>query len=88
MPHLPLQEDNEMKVKILEKCFTGHGGNMMKGEEHDLPDRTAEKLINRGYAEAASAPKAAPKAKAPKKTTRSVGLEKSETKLEKPESDK
>ena len=83
MPHLPLQEDNEMKVKILEKCFTGHGGNMMKGEEHDLPDRTAEKLIKRGYAEAASAPKA----KAPKKTTRSVGLKKSEEKLEKPESD-
>ncbi len=76
-----------MKVKILEKCFTGHGGNMMKGEEHDLPDRTAEKLIKRGYAEAASAPKAAPKAKAPKKTTRSVGLKKSEEKLEKPESD-
>jgi hypothetical protein len=83
MPHLPLKEDNDMKVKILEKCFTGHGGNMMKGEEHDLPDRTAEKLIKRGYAEAASTPKA----KAPKKSNRSVGLKKSATKLEKPESD-
>ena len=87
MPHLPLQEDNDMKVKILQKCFTGFGGNMMKGEEHDLPDNTAEKLIKRGYAEAASAPKAAPKAKAPKKSNRSVGLKKSATKLEKPESD-
>ena len=44
-----------MKVKILQKCFTGFGGNMMVGEEHDLPDNTAEKLIKRGYAEAATA---------------------------------
>ena len=45
----------------------------MAGEEHDLPDRTAQKLIARGYAEAATAPKPkATKPKAPKKTTRSV----------------
>ena len=75
-----------MKVKILEKCFTGFGGNMMKGEEHDLPDKTAEKLIKRGYAQAATAPKA--KSKPAKKTNRSVGLEKSDVKLETPESDK
>lgn len=76
-----------MKVKILQKCFTGFGGNMMAGEEHDLPDRTAEKLIKRGYAEAASKPKAAPKPKAPKKTNRSVGLKKSDIELETPESE-
>jgi len=76
-----------MKVKILQKCFTGVGGNLYAGEEHDLPDVTAEKLIKRGFAEAASKPKAAPKPKAPKKTTRSVGLKKSEEKLETPESD-
>lgn len=75
-----------MKVKILQKCFTGFGGNMMVGEEHDLPDNTAEKLIRRGYAEAATAAK--PKAKTSKKSTRSVGLKKSEEKLETPESDK
>lgn len=76
-----------MKVKILQKCFTGFGGNMMAGEEHDLPDRTAEKLIKRGYAEAASKPKAALKPKAPKKTNRSVGLKKSDIELETPESE-
>ena len=86
MPYLHQLEGNIMKVKILQKCFTGFGGNMMAGEEHDLPEKTAEKLINRGYAEAATAAK--PKAKAAKKTTRSVGLDKSETKLETPESDK
>ena len=42
-----------MKVKILKKCFTGHRGNMHAGEEHDLEDRIAEKLIARGYAEEA-----------------------------------
>ena len=72
-----------MKVKILQKCFAGTGGNMMAGEEHDLPDRTAHKLIARGYAEAASAPKP----KAPKKTTRSVGLKKSDVELTTPEDD-
>jgi hypothetical protein len=77
-----------MKVKILQKCFTGIGGNLMAGEEHDLPDRTAEKLIARGYAEAATAPKPkAIKPKAPKKTTRSVGLKKSDIELDTPEDD-
>ena len=42
-----------MKVKILEKCYTGIKGNMYKGEEHDLEDRIANKLIARGYAEEA-----------------------------------
>lgn len=77
-----------MKVKILQKCFTGVGGNLYKGEEHDIPDRTAQKLITRGYAEAASAPKPkASKPKAPKKTTRSVGLSKSDIELNTPEDD-
>jgi len=77
-----------MKVKILQKCFTGIGGNLMTGEEHDLPDRTAQKLIARGYAEAASTSKPkATKAKAPKKTTRSVGLKKSDIDLSTPEDD-
>jgi len=69
-----------MKVKILQKCFTGTGGNLMPNEVHDIEDRIAEKLIKRGYAEAAVAP--APKAtkpKAPKKTDRAI------KKLETPE---
>lgn len=40
-----------MKVKILNKCYTGTQGNMHKGEEYDLEDRIANKLIARGYAE-------------------------------------
>lgn len=40
-----------MKVKILEKCFAGTGGNLMAGEEVDLADMIARKLIARGYAE-------------------------------------
>ena len=42
-----------MKVKILDKCYTGINGNMFKGEEHDLDERIAEKLIARGMAEEA-----------------------------------
>ena len=42
-----------MKIKILEKCYTGTVGNMFAGEEHDMEDRIAEKLIARGYAEPA-----------------------------------
>jgi hypothetical protein len=77
-----------MKVKILKKCTVGIGGNLHAGEEHDLPDRTAQKLIARGYAEAASAPKPkATKPNAPKKTTRSVGLKKSDVELTTPEDD-
>lgn len=49
------------------------GYSLVKGEEHDIPDRIAEKLINRGYAQAATAPKPkATKPKAPKKTNRAV----------------
>lgn len=57
-----------MRVKILKKCTIGMGGNMHQGEEHDIPDRIAAKLIVRGFAEAAKAPKP----KAPKKTDRAV----------------
>jgi len=42
-----------MKVKILEKCYTGTQGNMHKGEEYELDQKTAEKLIVRGLAEEA-----------------------------------
>jgi hypothetical protein len=40
-----------MKVKILDKCYTGTQGNMFKGEEHELEPKIAEKLIARGLAE-------------------------------------
>ena len=40
-----------MKIKILKKCFSGTGGNMFPGEEHDMDAKVAEKLIARGYAE-------------------------------------
>jgi hypothetical protein len=49
-----------MKVIILQKCFTGAGGNRFPGEEVDLPEKVAEKLILTGFAEKK---KAAPKAK-------------------------
>ena len=42
------------------------GGNMHQGEEHDIPDRIAEKLIKRGFAKKATKPKT------PKKTDRAV----------------
>ena len=54
-----------MKVKILEKCFVGTGGNLMAGETYDLNVRTAERLIARGMATKV-------KKSAPKKTNRSV----------------
>ena len=46
-----------MKIKILEKCYTGTQGNMFKGDEHDIDDNIAEKLIARGFAEKAEAKK-------------------------------
>lgn len=54
-----------MKVKILEKCFAGTGGNLMTGQEYDLEARTAERLIARGLATKV-------KKAAPKKTNRAV----------------
>ena len=54
-----------MKVKILQKCFAGTGGNLMAGETYDLDVRTAERLIARGMA-------AKVKKAAPKKTNRAV----------------
>lgn len=78
-----------MKIKIKSKCYTGQTGNMFAGEEHDVEKRIAEKLIARGYAEAASAaPSKAPKTvskKAPKKTNRSVGLTTSDIEIVTPE---
>jgi hypothetical protein len=52
-----------MKIKILEKCYTGTVGNMYAGDEHDIDDRIAEKLIARGYAEAATKKAGRPKKK-------------------------
>ena len=43
-----------MKVRILEKCYTGERGNMFAGEEHEVNDRIGEKLIARGLAELAT----------------------------------
>jgi hypothetical protein len=53
----PFPKGAMMKVKILEKCYTGDRGNMFAGEEHDLHDGIAEKLISRGFAEAVTAKK-------------------------------
>ena len=72
-----------MKVKILKKCFIGTGNNLMPNEEHEIEDRIANKLIARKYVE----PVKSAKPKAAKKTNRSVGLEKSDAKLETPESE-
>jgi len=69
-----------MKIKITKKCFAGTGESLMAGNEYEIHDRIAQKLIDRGYAEAV-------KKSAPKKTTRSVGLEKTDIQLETPESD-
>lgn len=46
-----------MKIKILEKCYIGTNGNMFAGEEHDIDDRIANKLIARGFAEESKAKK-------------------------------
>ena len=55
-----------MKVKVLKKCFIGGGGNHLPGDEIDIDETLAQKLINRGIVEA---PK---KTRAPKKTNRAV----------------
>ena len=64
-----------MKVKILQKCFTGTGSNLMPNEIHEIEDRIAEKLIRRGFVQEVKAQKP----KAPKKTNRAI------KKLETPE---
>ena len=46
-----------MKVKILKKCFTGHGGNHFPGDVVELPDSAAEKIIANGYAEEEKKPR-------------------------------
>lgn len=40
-----------MKIKFLEKTFIGTGGNIFTGEERDIEDALAQKLIARGVAE-------------------------------------
>lgn len=54
-----------MKIKILQKTFTGTGRNLEVGETLELDDRTANRLINAGFAEEV-------KRSAPKKTNRAV----------------
>ena len=39
-----------MKIQILEKCYTGSHGNLFAGEQHEIDNVIAEKLIARGYA--------------------------------------
>jgi hypothetical protein len=39
-----------MKIKFLEKTFIGTGGNIFTGEERDIDDTLAQKLIDRGVA--------------------------------------
>lgn len=45
-----------MKIKILKKCFVD-GNNAFAGDEIEVNDRIADKLIKRGYAEKAKAAK-------------------------------
>ena len=40
-----------MKIKFLEKTFIGTGGYIFTGEERDIEDVLAQKLIDRGVAE-------------------------------------
>ena len=60
-----------MKVTVLTKCFIGGGGNHAPGDELDIDDNLANKLILRGIVEAKKAPK---KKSAPKKTNRAVDV--------------
>ncbi len=46
-----------MKIKILQKCFTGFGGNHFPGDVVQVPDKIAEKLIANGMAEAEKKPR-------------------------------
>jgi len=54
-----------MKIKILQKTFTGTGRNLEVGEKIEVDDRTANRLIRAGFAEEV-------KRSAPKKTNRAV----------------
>jgi hypothetical protein len=45
-----------MKIKIVKKCFVD-GNNAFAGDEIEVNDRIADKLIKRGYAEKAKAAK-------------------------------
>lgn len=43
-----------MKVKILKDCFVSSVGDMKAGEEGQVEDRLAKKLVARGFAEEAT----------------------------------
>ena len=58
-----------MKVKVLQKCFIGDGGNHFPGDEIELNDAIANKLIARGFVEAKKKPA---KKVTPKKVNRAV----------------
>lgn len=40
-----------MKIVVKQKCFAGTGQNMMPGQEYDLPEGTAQRLIAAGVVE-------------------------------------
>lgn len=42
-----------MKIKVFEKCYTGTIGNMFPGQEYEVDDAIAQKLIARNFAEPA-----------------------------------
>ncbi len=42
-----------MKIRFLEKTFVGTGGNVFPGDEREIEDAMAQRLIARGIAEEA-----------------------------------
>jgi hypothetical protein len=42
-----------MKIRFLEKTFVGTGGNVFPGDEREIEDGMAQRLIARGIAEEA-----------------------------------
>ena len=69
-----------MQIKILKRCFIGSGGNVTAGQEIDVHDVKALKLIKAGFAE----PVKGKAKRAPKKSNRSVGLDNSPAQIETP----
>ena len=69
-----------MQIKISKRCFIGSGGNVTAGQEIDVPDAKAAKLIRAGFAE----PVKSKAKRAPKKSNRSVGLANSPAQIETP----
>ena len=66
-----------MKVKILKDCFVSSVGDMKAGEEGQVEDRLAKKLVARGFAEEATDDK--PVAEKKKRATSAAVKKKEET---------